>query len=218
MQLYEIRQCEAVECQFRFPVSVGDPAGMRCPHCGEPTGLAATPQVTKTPFPQFAPRFTHLELLLDNIRSLYNVGAIMRTADGAGVKHLHLGGITAPPTHPKLAKTALGAESALPWTQHRNSVEAAKALKAAGYEIWVLEEGETLALSDAEAAVNLFTATLPATASQPILLVIGNEKVGVDPAIRALADCTLALPMSGVKNSLNVAVAFGVAIYQIQFG
>ena len=209
MQRYEIRQCEAVACQFRFPVAVGDPGGMRCPRCGEPTVSVATPQTTETPFPQFAPRFTHLELLLDNIRSLYNVGAIMRTADGAGAKHLHLGGITALPTHPKLAKTALGAESALPWTQQRNSVHAASELKAAGYEIWVLEEGET--------AVNLFTATLPATANQPILLVIGNEKVGVDPEIRRLADCTFALPMSGVKNSLNVAVAFGIAIYQIQF-
>lgn len=209
MQQYEIRQCEEVACRFRFPVAVGDPAGLHCPHCGEPTALAATPPITDTPFPQFAPRFTHLELLLDNIRSLYNVGAIMRTADGAGVKHLHLGGITAPPTHPKLAKTALGAEGALPWTQHLNSVHAAKQLKAEGHEIWVLEEGET--------AVNLFTTTLPSTANHPILLVIGNEKVGVDPDIRRLANRTFALPMSGVKNSLNVAVAFGIAIYQIQF-
>ena len=108
------------------------------------------------------------------------------------------------------SKTALGAESALPWTQYRNSVYAARQLKAEGHEIWVLEEGET--------AVNLFTTTLPSTAKQPILLVIGNEKVGVDPDIRRLANRTFALPMSGVKNSLNVAVAFGIAIYQIQFG
>lgn len=209
MQQYEIRQCEAADCQFRFPVAVGDPAGQDCPHCGKMTVLVATPPITETPFPQFAPRFTHLELLLDNIRSLYNVGALMRTADGAGIKHLHLGGITAPPTHAKLAKTALGAESALPWTQHRNSVQAVKQLKMDGYKIWALEEGET--------AVNLFTATLPTTTSQPILFVIGNEKVGVDPDIRRLADCTFALPMSGVKNSLNVAVAFGIAIYHIQF-
>lgn len=210
MQLYEIRQCEAEECQFRFPVAAGDPAGLRCPHCGALTALAATPQVGGAPALPTAPRFTRLALLLDNIRSLYNVGAIMRTADGAGITHLHLGGITAPPTHPKLAKTALGAESALPWTQHRNSVQAVKQLKLEGYAIWVLEEGET--------AVNLFATPLPTTAHQPILLVIGNEKVGVDPAIQQLADCTFALPMSGVKNSLNVAVAFGIAVYQIQFG
>ena len=209
MQLYEIRQCEAEECQFRFPVAVGDPAGLRCPHCGVATALAVTPHAGGAPSLQSTPRFTRLELLLDNIRSLYNVGAIMRTADGAGIAHLHLGGITAPPTHPKLAKTALGAESALPWTQHRNSVQAVRQLKSEGYVIWVLEEGET--------AVNLFTTPLSQQASQPILLVVGNEKIGVDPAIVALADHVFALPMSGVKNSLNVAVAFGAAIYQIQF-
>ncbi len=208
MQTYEIRQCEATACQFRFPVAVGDAAGANCPHCGAATALVATPQAGVAPQIQTPPRYTQLALLLDNIRSLYNVGTIMRTADGAGINHLHLGGITAPPSHPKLAKTALGAESALPWTQHRNSVHAVLQLKDAGYEIWVLEEGET----------NLFTTTLPKQPNQPILLVIGNEKVGVDPAIQQLADCTFALPMSGVKNSLNVAVAFGIAIYQIQYG
>ncbi|MFZ1395545.1 MAG: TrmH family RNA methyltransferase, partial [Candidatus Promineifilaceae bacterium] len=184
--------------------------GTRCPHCGAPTALAAMPQAGGTPQITTPPRYTQLALLLDNIRSLYNVGAIMRTADGAGIAQLHLGGITAPPTHPKLAKTALGAESALPWTQHRNSVHAVQQLKSEGYKVWVLEEGET--------AVNLFTAALPQPANQPVLLVIGNEKVGVDPEIVALADQIFALPMSGVKNSLNVAVAFGIAIYQIQFG
>lgn len=208
MQRYEIRQCEAADCQFRFPVAVGDKAGARCPYCGEPTALIATPLAGGTPTLPTPPRYTQLALLLDNIRSLYNVGAIMRTADGAGIAQLHLGGITAPPTHPKLAKTALGAESALPWTQHRNSVHAVQRLKSEGYKIWVLEEGGT----------NLFTAALPQPAHQPVLLVIGNEKVGVDPEIVALADHMFALPMSGVKNSLNVAVAFGIAIYQIQFG
>ncbi|MCA9897071.1 MAG: hypothetical protein KC433_02720 [Anaerolineales bacterium] len=208
MQRYEIRQCAAAECQFRFPVAVGDKAGARCPHCGEPTALITTPHASGTPQLTTPARYTQLSLLLDNIRSLYNVGAIMRTADGAGVVHLHVGGITAPPTHPKLAKTALGAESALPWTQHRNSVHAVQQLKSEGYKIWVLEEGGT----------NLFTTPLPQPANQPILLVIGNEKVGVDPEIVALADQIFVLPMSGVKNSLNVAVAFGIAIYQIQFG
>ena len=206
---YEIRECQADDCQFRFPVAEGDAAGATCPHCGTPTTLAATPDAGAAPMLPIPPRYTQLELLLDNIRSVFNVGAILRTADGAGVAHLHLGGITAPPTHPKLAKTALGAESARPWTQHRNSVHAVQQLKEKGYAIWILEEGKT--------AVNLFTTTLPEKPNQPILLVIGNEKVGVDPAIQQMADCTWALPMSGVKNSLNVAVAFGIAIYQIQF-
>jgi tRNA G18 (ribose-2'-O)-methylase SpoU len=208
MQRYEIRQCQAADCQFRFPVAAGDNPGARCPHCGTATALVATPPAGSAPQISTPPRYTNLSLLLDNIRSLYNVGAIMRTADGAGITHLHLGGITAPPTHPRLAKTALGAESALPWTQHRNSVHAVRQLKLEGYKVWVLEEGGT----------NLFTTPLPQPANHPILLVIGNEKVGVDPEIVALADRVIALPMSGVKNSLNVTVAFGIAIYQIQFG
>jgi len=212
MQQYEIRQCQAANCHFRFPVAMNDPAGGNCPHCNEPTVLAAkTESNAGSPRLQSVPRFPHLELLLDNIRSLYNVGAIMRTADGAGVKHLHLGGITAPPTHPKLAKTALGAEKALPWTQHLNGVHAATQLKAAGYEIWALEE--------AAGAENLFAADLGVERNgRSILLVIGNEKTGVDPDILKLADRIFALPMAGIKASLNVAVAFGIAIYQIQFG
>ncbi|MCP4415666.1 MAG: RNA methyltransferase [Chloroflexi bacterium] len=211
MQTYEVRQCIATDCQFRFPVAVNNPAGENCPHCGQSTVLAAkSTSNLGSPTPQTAPRFPNIELLLDNIRSLYNVGAIMRTADGAGVKHLHLGGITAPPTHPKLAKTALGAEHATPWTHHYNGLYAAKELKAAGYEIWALEE--------AIEAENLFAFDLSAGENQKILLVIGNEKGGVDPDILKLADRTLYLPMVGVKESLNVSVAFGIAIYQIQFG
>ena len=207
---YEIRQCTADSCQFRFPVAVGDQAGTNCPHCGSLTAWVSHAASSHTPFPGAIPHFNNIVLLLDNIRSLYNVGAIMRTADGAGVAHLHLGGITAPPTHPRLAKTALGAESALAWTQHRNSVRAAAQLKAEGFELWALEE-----TAEAE---NLFTADCKLAGNgRAILLVIGNEKVGVDPDILKLADRTFALPMSGVKNSLNVAVAFGIAIYQIQF-
>ena len=207
---YEIRQCSETSCYFRFPVAVGDPAGASCPHCGQPTILAATPNDhVNQRLPQVLPRFRNLELLLDNIRSIHNVGTIIRTADGAGVKRLHLGGITASPTHPKLAKTALGAETSLSWAHHHNSVQAVTQLKAEGFEIWALEttsKGE-----------NLFGAEHDDREERPILLVIGNEKVGVDPDILTIADRTFALPMNGIKTSLNVAVAFGIAIYQIQF-
>lgn len=211
MQQYEIRQCQAVSCHFRFPSTANDPAGETCPHCGKPTVLAAEVKgyAGNIRF-QAIPRFPHLALLLDNIRSLYNVGAIMRTADGAGVSHFHVSGITASPTHPKLAKTALGAEKALPWTQHRNGVHATAQFKAAGYEIWALEETVS--------AENLFEVDLGVGENgRSVLLVIGNEKVGVDPGILKLADRIFSLPMAGVKKSLNVAIAFGIAIYQIQF-
>ena len=157
----------------------------------------------------FPPDPCHLEVLLDNIRSVYNVGAMFRTADGAGVAHLHLCGITAPPTHPKLAKTALGAESNLPWTQWRNGVETAVSLQQQQYQLWALES-----MPDAEP---LFTARLT-DPQRPILFIVGNEKVGVDPDILARCDRVFSLPMQGVKESLNVAVAFGIALYHIRFG
>lgn len=210
MRPYEIRQCADTICNFRFPVAESDLAGIHCPHCGKPTGLVSKPQTNVHPPAQATPRFSNLVLLLDNIRSLYNVGAIVRTADGAGIKHLHLGGITAPPTHPKLSKTALGAEESIPWTQHKNSLQAAEKLKAAGYAIWALERNLK--------AENLFDATFETKLGQQILFVVGNEKVGVDPEILQQADRIFSLPMLGKKGSLNVAVAFGIAIYHIQFG
>ena len=210
MKQYEIRECTAVACQFRFPAAVSEPAALKCPLCGAETTTVARPS-SPTPTPQITtPRYQHLDLFLDNIRSLYNVGAMMRTADGAGVRHLHLGGITATPKQPKLAKTALGAELALPWTYYRNGVQASKSLWAKGYKIWALEEDS--------AGESLFQATFMANPHEKILLVIGNEKVGVDPEIMALSNRIFTLPMLGYKNSLNAAVALGIALYHIQFG
>jgi len=141
-----------------------------------------------------------LVVLVDNVRSTFNVGSIFRSADGAGVSHLYLCGITPTPAHPKLAKTALGAEQTVPWTHYKNSLECVQLLAAAGYQLWALEAMAT--------AVSIFTAPLPAA---PLALVIGNEVAGVDPGL--LAHCTqiVALPMYGAKRSLNVATAFGAA-------
>ncbi len=151
----------------------------------------------------------HLEVLLDNIRSVYNVGAMLRTADGVGAAHVHLCGITAPPTHPKIIKTALGAETQIPWTQWRNGVETAVSFQKQAYQLWALE-----ATTDAEP---LYTAVF-AQPERPILFIAGNEKVGVDPGILERCDRVFCLPMQGHKESLNVSVAFGIALYHICFG
>lgn len=206
---YCFYECRNPECRFRFPAGAGELVDGRCPHCGAPTEMVAAQQraVGQTTVP--SPNALHLELLLDNIRSLYNVGALLRTADGAGVRHVHLGGITAPPTHPKLAKTALGAEQVLAWSQTRNGVATAQQLKEAGYVLWALE--------DAPGAEPLFEAKIRAN-GRPVLLIVGNEKAGVDSGLLALCDRILALPMMGHKESLNVAVACGIAIYYLRFG
>jgi tRNA G18 (ribose-2'-O)-methylase SpoU len=150
-----------------------------------------------------------VEALLDNIRSTYNVGAMFRTADGAGLRHLHLAGITPTPNHPKIAKTALGAEAVVPWSAHPNGLEAALAMREAGYHVWALEGGPR--------AVSLFDAArrMP---DGPVLLVVGNEIAGVDPMLLDECEQVLSIPMQGEKQSLNVAIAFGIAAYVLRHG
>jgi tRNA G18 (ribose-2'-O)-methylase SpoU len=206
--VFQIRQCQNEGCRFRFPAVVG--SGERCPYCGGQTAVAATPHPKRDTPLTHRINSLHLELLLDNIRSLYNVGSIFRTADGAGVKHLHLAGMTATPEHPKLAKTALGADSQMGWSYSRNGVDTAVQLQNQGYRLWALE--------DAPEAVSLFNLRGDEGDGRPLLLVVGNENVGVDPAILPLCEQILAIPMLGVKDSLNVAVACGIAIYHLCFG
>ncbi|MCL4264049.1 MAG: hypothetical protein KJ069_12570 [Anaerolineae bacterium] len=218
--IFSIRQCGNEGCRFRFPAA-GE-SGVWCPQCGGATAVVATPHskrdtATSASSGQAASHARsglHVELLLDNIRSLYNVGSIFRTADGAGVRHLHLAGMTATPAHPKLAKTALGADSQMGWSYSRNGLDTAVHLQNQGYRLWALE--------DVPEAVSLFKLKLDEGdglgEGRPILLVVGNENVGVDPAILQRCDQILALPMLGVKDSLNVAVACGIAVYHLLFG
>ncbi|MFQ5434260.1 MAG: RNA methyltransferase [Anaerolineae bacterium] len=203
---FEWRLCERPSCQFRFPVTDDRQTGESCPLCQSPTAVAASASTGSEMLEAKPATGTAVAALLDNLRSVYNVGSIFRTADGAGLAHLHLCGITPPPTHPKIAKTALGAEAHIPWTQHKNGVETALRLQQTGWQIWALEEGET--------AVPLFTCSAPA---QPVLLVVGNEIAGIDPGLLTIADEIVSLPMLGVKRSLNVATAFGVAAYFLRF-
>lgn len=155
-----------------------------------------------------SPQTGAVGLLLDNIRSIYNVGALFRTADGAQVSHLFCCGMTATPDHPKVAKTALGAETAQVWQYSTNSLFTAVSLQKQGWQIWAIEKTET--------AVSLFD--IERDTAVPIILVAGNERAGVDPAILRLADRVVSLPMMGKKESLNVAVASGIVIYSLKFG
>ncbi|MCB8967744.1 MAG: RNA methyltransferase [Ardenticatenaceae bacterium] len=205
--MFQMYQCPQPDCRFRFPAEIGDARAAICPRCHTPTQIvhasfhnAETPLAT-SPAPP-------IHALLDNIRSIHNVGSMFRTADGAGLAHLYLCGITATPTHPKLAKAALGAHETIPWSYHPNGWETAVSLKNQGYQLWALE-------ADPRATPLLTPAiTLPAA---PILLIVGNEKAGVDPAILDECDHIYTLPMHGHKNSLNAAVAFGIAVYHLLY-
>jgi len=152
-----------------------------------------------------------LAALLDNVRSLRNVGSIVRTADGVGLAHLVLGGVTPTPDHPGMAKTALGAERTIAWTHRPDAVPAAAEHAAAGWSLWALEGGAR--------ACSLFDPdTARASLGARILLVVGHEVSGIDPRILELCERVLFIPMLGHKGSLNVSVAFGIAAYVLRFG
>ena len=148
-----------------------------------------------------------LEVLLDNIRSAWNVGSMLRAADGAGVSLVHLCGVSPSPDLAKVAKTALGAEIAVPWKRHVDGVEICHEMILAGYCLWALEGGAR--------AENLFKVQTPT--DRPLLLVVGNELTGIDPGILNLCERVVCLPMLGSKNSLNVAGAFTTAVYTLRF-
>ncbi len=143
-------------------------------------------------------------VVLDNIRSLLNVGAIFRAADGVGVRKLFLCGITGYPPQGGIAKTALGAEESVPWEYHKDAKGLLEALKVEGYAI--------LALEQAKGAI-AHNEYLPKC---PICLILGNEVEGVSEELMQLCDDTIEIRMMGVKNSLNVAVAFGVAAFALR--
>lgn len=201
---YEIRECSAAGCRLRYPAPADHPRRAHCPVCGAPARLVHRP----APLPAAridGPAAVHLEVLLDNLRSTYNVGSLLRTADGAGVAQVHVCGITPRPDHPRVAKTALGAEQTVPWRGHANSLDAAAAARARGLALWVLEA--------VDGAGSIFTP--PAALPGAILLILGNEVAGVDPDLVAMADRVVAIPMRGGKASLNVATAGGIAIYAL---
>jgi len=145
-----------------------------------------------------------LTVVLNNIRSLYNVGSIFRTADGAGVKKIFLCGITGTPEQAGVRKTALGAEERVAWEHHPDVLTVVRKLKASGHQIALLEQ------MDGSLPFERFEP------QAPVCLVIGNEIEGLNPGLIPLCDAVIEIGMSGIKNSLNVAVAFGIVAYHVR--
>lgn len=145
-----------------------------------------------------------LTLVLHNLRSLHNVGAIFRSADAVGVEQLVLAGVTPTPPRAEISKTALGTTESVTWHQALDLVRFISEKRAAGYAIYALELTES--------AQDLYTSTL----QFPAVLIAGHERVGVEPEILALCDQHLFLPMNGQAHSLNVATACGIALYELR--
>ena len=147
-------------------------------------------------------------VILDNIRSLYNTGSILRTADAAGVERVVLCGITPRPDQGgrqrrAIAKTALGAEDSVAWEYQADVATALRTHAAEGYHIAIVETSAD--------AVDLFTWT----PQWPLCLVFGHERDGVSPDLTAHVNSVIRIPMLGQKRSLNVATAAGVVLYEL---
>jgi tRNA G18 (ribose-2'-O)-methylase SpoU len=203
---YEIRICSS--CGLRYPLMKGHSFGTRCPICmGETRFLLSRELITEPshaiPSSISSSKGT-ISVLLDNIRSAWNVGSIFRSADGFGFVHAYLCGITPTPENDAVRKTSLGAEDSVPWSYHKDAVELVKGLRQEGWRILALEdEPKALRLGDFSES------------KQHSVLIVGNEVSGVDLGGLRLFKEILYIPMQGDKKSFNVATAFGIAAYTL---
>lgn len=144
-----------------------------------------------------------ITVILEDIRSLYNVGSIFRSADAFLVQELILTGFTPTPPRKEISKTALGADLSVPWSAVPRAVDAVRERRRAGWTVLALELAEE-ALPMASLAPHHY----------PLCLVVGNELTGVSSNVLQACDGAVQIPMFGVKHSLNVAVATGIALYE----
>ena len=223
---YEIRICDS--CGLRYPLLEAHPFGTRCPACMGETRVAHRRQLSTEPSsirlsafntpttetPRELQGSGTLAVLLDNIRSAWNVGSILRSADGFGFTHAYLCGITPTGDNEAVTKTSLGAEDSVPWSYHKNAVKLVIGLKAEGWKVYALEDDErAISLQSGGEMESLLNGQGRTPKLQ--VLIVGNEITGVDPELLDLCDEIFYIPMRGEKKSFNVAIAFGIAAYAI---
>jgi len=142
-------------------------------------------------------------VVLDNVRSMHNIGSIFRTADGFAVEQIYLCGITAQPPHREIEKTALGATQSVSWMYFDTPVQAVDRLRAGGYKIIAIEQAENSIM------LNEFAPT----ANEKYALVFGNEVNGVSDEVMAKIDACIEIPQFGTKHSFNVVVSAGIVLW-----
>lgn len=144
-------------------------------------------------------------VVMDNVRSMHNVGSTFRTADAFAISGIALCGITAQPPHREIHKTALGATESVEWKHYESTRAACEALRAEGYLIMAVEQVEnSIALND-----------FKPQRDQKLAIVFGNEVFGVEEEIVALADGCIEIPQFGTKHSLNISVTVGVVLWDL---
>lgn len=142
-------------------------------------------------------------IILNNIRSTLNVGAMLRTADAILAEKVYMCGITATPLHPKVIKTSLGAENTVPWEYQEDVVGLVRNLKSTGYQLVCLELGDK--------SVSFWEDNY----KDKVALLVGNEVEGISNNLVNICDIVVSIPMLGHKESLNVATALGIVSYEI---
>jgi 23S rRNA (guanosine2251-2'-O)-methyltransferase len=149
---------------------------------------------------------TPLIVVLDNVRSLHNVGSVFRTADAFLVEAVYLCGITCTPPHAEIHKTALGAENTVTWKHYQDTHQAVADLKAQGYTVFAIEQ----------AAGSTLLPDLQLNKSKKYAVILGNEVKGVQQTVVDACDGCIEIPQFGTKHSLNVSVTGGIIIWEFQ--
>lgn len=150
-----------------------------------------------------------ITLMLEDIRSLYNVGSIFRSADAFRIERILLTGYTPRPPRKEISKTALGADETVPWTYVESSADAVEQLKAEGVRVFAVE------LAESSLPLSAITSLLLASPSSHVALILGNELTGVSSSVMGLCEGAVEIPMFGTKHSLNVAVAAGIVLHAV---
>lgn len=151
-----------------------------------------------------AARKLPLVVVLDNVRSLHNVGSVFRSCDAFRIEAVYLCGITATPPSAEIHKTALGAEDSVSWKYYESTLDAVEELKQKGYFVYSIEQVEG---SENMAKISL-------DASKRYAVVLGNEVKGVEQAVVNTSDSCLEIPQLGTKHSLNVSVTAGIVVWE----
>jgi tRNA G18 (ribose-2'-O)-methylase SpoU len=220
-------RCPNPECSIEFDLPGDDldkrgHAAGRCPGCGINASFR-TPEAIEIIQREYEKRLNKghlsggpqrdanfvpkLSVVVEDVRSLWNVGSIFRSADGAGFEHVFLSGITGSPPRKEIEKVSLGAEQVISWNYLVNPLEALLQLRKANVQIIGLEKSDD--------SVLLSEAIYRNELKRPMCLVVGNEVSGLSPQVLSSCELVCHLPMRGMKESLNVAVAYGIAAYMI---
>ena len=210
LDVFEIRKCDSCGLRYPIPITWGNSPNTRCPACMGTTRLILSRKLvteSKHRLPAASHQKHKYSVLLDNIRSAWNVGSILRSADGFGYAHAYMCGITPTPNNEAVKKTSLGAENSVSWAYHKDAVDLVKKLKSQNWRIIALEEDEH--------SIHLMEMQKQGS-EKNTLLIVGNETTGVDPHLLDLCDAIYHIPMHGEKKSFNVAIAFGIAAYALR--